>query len=190
MDTIKSLFIIFCIIILLFFIFIFIFAGTKSLKYRNCVPQVTLTSTEESAMYSKASSYNSDMKIPKGDYFLCLANLETTNRTNACEKYSSSIEVFPIGSTLTLTGNVQARKPLVRHFSFHAYNQFIFEGQVNDSKANTWIHNDTLAKFQSGTLKYVSNDKALKQLDYVERNYPSGTKLIFTGQTWTCPRPR
>lgn len=171
------------IIILTIFGFFYAFSEVRRVKYKDCVPPITFISTEESVMHLMNTTYSMNMiNMPRGNYALCLSNIDNTS---ICTRSNYFIYDVPADTTFQLTGNVRAVKPLVDGLSFHAYNKYWFEGQISDGKTDTWIHHDTLAKFQSGEINSINNDVALQTLGYRKSAYTS--KLTFNDETWTCP---
>ena len=162
--------------------------GSIVTTHRNCVPEVTLTSTEEAVIYIRPyfeSNNYSSLKLKEGEYYGCLEDEFGSSQTRFCRQFVFSLDDrFPPSTKITFDGLVKQQRPLPFDRAY-AESGANFRGHVGDK--TIWVSDSNMQQFQSDDFDSPENDEALRTLGLVSRDRGYGVNHLEFPDNWRCP---
>ena len=165
--------------------------GFITTNHPNCIPELTLTSTEAAVIYlfpyfEKSSdytnSYYSDLPLKNGEYDICVE--DEFGGVYGCRVFVQSLDNrVLVGTKLKLDGYMKAHRPMAFENAYASYERY-FRGSV-DGKT-VWIPDSSLSRFHSPDLSLTENKAILLNMGYTQDE----NGYLELPRWWRCPGRR
>ena len=159
--------------------------GFITTNHPNCIPELTLTSTEAAVIYLypyfENSNY-SDFPLKVGEYYVCVEN--EFEGVYGCRVFvQRPDDRMPVGTKLVLDGFMKAHRPVVFENTYASYERN-FRGSVNGK--TVWIPDWLLGGFYSPNLSLSPNKATLLDMGYTQDE----NGYLELPRWWRCPGRR